>query len=345
MKNKQLVRNKSTFFLGLCTIFMMSITGCSNNESNSVNEYNDFSEMDYQNETDFVNNNTSQSSETTEMTVSDYIASGETVWFEILRGDGNVSKNSYIAAIYVINPDGTYISTANIRERRHYYKLGGVSLPYLGYLGDQKVNSDEEIIQYVKSYFTYYDANSFNITMNTNGSEIVDWIDEEVAAQIQDYVLNVQHLYKLGFISDDSGNNIRYEYIVFQSVLPQISHWYEHHYVDTLVDEITREGDGDDEQITLGAYRTFNFTLDFAPRLTGVVFDNVINDIPIYDDVYMGFVDMETNNIFVTRSKNGIKLKMDDDLYKEGIPVDAGLDILPSENVLTNVDAHFRDDK
>lgn len=163
-----------------------------------------------------TNDNTENNSATnnstinkTEYSLSEYLNSGETIWY--LTED--IAKDSRVAQIYVIEPNGILYSCET---------------DFL--LGELEQKEDSEIIAYVKQTYENEIKALINRVINLEGKLVGDSGDSKVITDLssiyENYLENIEPAtWKLSIITDSTGNNTEKEIFTYQQSIPLYFAW------------------------------------------------------------------------------------------------------------------------
>lgn len=182
---KQLTLIILTFSLLLC--------GCGGTQANGTND-------NTENNSTQENENNNSVLEKNEYTLSEYLSSGETIWF-LTDGYG---KDDEINKIFVIEPNGTlYYATCDWT------------------LGEAEQKEDADIISYVKQTYEKDMNDQITHMMGVTVFQRDHIIVSDMNALCSPYLENITPApYKLSITSDASGNNTENEVLVYQDIAP-----------------------------------------------------------------------------------------------------------------------------
>ena len=159
------------------------------------------------------NNNTNNESiaEKKEYTFNEYISSGETIWF-LTDGYG---KDAKIKNIFVLDKNGSLYYCFNPHSIDSYYDLDWT-------LGKAEQMDDKEIISYVKQTYTKLVSEEIDYMSSLQGKEFdLSIIVSDTAPIYSEYKDNIKPAqYKLGIISDSTGNKTENEFLCIQDFAP-----------------------------------------------------------------------------------------------------------------------------
>lgn len=137
-----------------------------------------------------------------EYTLSEYISTGETIWF-LTYGYG---KDDKIDQIFVFEPNGTlYYCDCDWK------------------IGEAEQKDDSEIISYVKQEYEKAMTEKINRLISWEGEVIEDYnlLTSETSSLYSPYLENIEPgQYKFSIISDSTGNNTEREVIAYQEFAP-----------------------------------------------------------------------------------------------------------------------------
>lgn len=339
------------------TMIIGTLTGCGNNNSSTSGNAG--------------SSGTSNNVEgKTELTLSEYLNSGETIWF-LTKGYG---KDDTIKQIYVMESDGTvyYCNSdwtlgkaeqmddkeiiAHVKKEyeeevkkdisskiNNTYKLsdcttaiGNYVLYLIGgdmyeyyYFGDRWISRsrNSKIKEFAIECYQECLTKSYNSTKeyyeiieecaSIYAQKSVDWCVEYLTTQYEPYLNNIQpSQYKLGLISDSTGNNTESEMLVLQDAVPLAN------------GENGLAGKISETELTY-----------LAPYESN---EGTTNCFSIYDSWYGGYMTSNRNYFFLTRTTSPKIFKLDE-VGTKNIPVD-DIDSLFDKKALIEWEAGFGED-
>lgn len=187
------------------TLIILSLSlllcGCGGTQANTKNDNT---------ENNSTNNNQNNNTiiEKDEYTFSEYISDNETIWF-LTDGYG---KDAKIKNIFVLGTNNTL----------YYYDSDDVRCDLDWTLGEVEQMNDSDIISNVKQAYNHHITERLNRNMNYQGKEFdLSILVSDPKPIFTPYIDNIQPAqYKLGIISDSTGNKTEKEVLAFQDFAP-----------------------------------------------------------------------------------------------------------------------------